>query len=313
MQIHAPTSIDFTRLPPPNAIEPLNFETLIDAFKSRFLALWAEQRATKPSLPNYTTANLESNPLIVIGQAWTYLRLLDRQRVNDGYRAMLAPLATGADLDLIAASRNIERRVVQEATETTPRVMESDVALLRSYLQSFDKPSAGSRDRYLYEAWRAWPQNGDIGLWDAKVNGFAVHGRKGDVDVVITGPGGRTPTQAEMTTVRSAILAPGIKPEATSVQLLAANRRTYSSHLIIEVPGNGPAPNVVKEEARRRVVSAATERILIGGEVAYGLLPGSAYGQNVIAVRDMAPVVIEPDPYTVPVMTELLIEVEVRG
>jgi hypothetical protein len=36
------------------------------------------------------------------------------------------------------------------------------------------------------------------------------------------------------------------------------------------------------------------------------------YGPSVIKVRDLAPVVIEPDPYTVPILAAINITVEVR-
>ena len=82
---------------------------------------------------------------------------------------------------------------------------------------------------------------------------------------------------------------------------------------MLEVPGIGPAPSIVQAEAEARVRAAATDRILIGGELPAGLLAGAAYGANVIAVRDLSPVVIAADPYKVPVMTGLTITTEVRA
>ena len=66
-------------------------------------------------------------------------------------------------------------------------------------------------------------------------------------------------------------------------------------------------------EAEKRIISAATSRILIGGEIPEALLSGAAFGDGVIRVRDLAPVIIEPDPYKVPVMTSLDVQIEVRA
>ena len=312
--VYAPTAIDLSRLPPPNAIEELDRQAYIAEFKARFLEAWAEQQAIDPTLPDYDTFDIPSNKARVVAEGFAFVRTLDRSRVNDGFRALLAHLSKGSDLDAVAASRNIERQTIVSASSGLAAIMESDGALLRRYLLSFDLPAAGSRDRYLFEAYTAWPQSADqtMGLWDARVNGFDVHGRRGDTDLVIIGPAGRLPTELERTTVRNAVTAPHIKPDAVSVSVLPAQRVEYTASLVIEVPGIGPSPVVIKAEAEARVTAAALTRTLIGGEIPAGFLASAAYGDNVIKVRDLAPVVIEPDPYKVPVMTGLTITVEVR-
>lgn len=303
---YAPTAIDLSRLPAPSAIEALDFESLYDGFEDRFLFYWNALRADNPSLPEYDVVTLKSDPAGILGEAWSYIRLLDRQRVNDALKALLAPLATGSNLDAIAASRNITRLTVISATANTAAVMESDTNLLRRYLLSFDKAAAGSRDRYLYEAWTAWPA-----MHDARVNGHAVHGRRGDTDVVIIGPGGRLPTEGETATVRAAVTAPHVKPEAVAVAVIPATRLEYSVAIVIEVPP-GPDPSLVVAEAVARVRAAGDARMIIGGEVPAGLLSGAAYGSSVIKVRDLAPVAISPDPYTIPILTNINITAEVR-
>lgn len=312
---YAPTAIDLSRLPAPQAIEPLSTPALLQAYIDRFLVFWAEQRIIDPTLPAFDEQRLQTNPAIVVGRAWSYLRLLDRQRVNDGLRALLAPLSTGTDLDVLVGSRNIERLVIAPATVDEAAILESDDALLRRYLLSYDLPSAGSSGRYLFDAWSAWPQSEDraLGLWDARINGRSVHGRRGDTDVVVIGPLGRLPTAAEISAVRAAVTNPNRAPEAVAISVMAATRLEYAVSLVLEVPGVGPSAETIRTEAEARVTKAATDRIMIGGEVPEGLLSGAAYGPGVIRVRDLAPVVIEPDPYTVPVMTSLTVTVEVRS
>jgi phage-related baseplate assembly protein len=312
--IYAPTSIDVSRLTAPDAIEVVSFDDLVAAGKTRFLSEWADQQRVDTSLSDFTEQDLATHPLIVGLRTFAYVRGLDRQRVNDALSALLAPLAAGSNLDTLVASRNVERMTISAATATQAAVMESDVSLLRRYLLSFDKPSAGSSGRYLYDAWTAWPQSTDktLGLWDARVNGWAVHGRRGDTDVVVIGPYGRLPTADELNTIRKAVTDPNRAPEAVAISVMAATRAEYAASLVIEIPGVGPSADAVKAEAINRVTTAATNRVLVGGEIPDGLLAGAAYGDGVIRVRDLSPVVIAADPYAVPVMTRLSVAVEVR-
>lgn len=312
---YAPMTIDFSRLDVPPVIEPLDFDTLLQQAIDRFVVDYAASRARDPSLPAYTVEMLQTDPVIVELRSWSNLRLYDRQRVNDAIDGLLAVRAKGGNLDSIVAGRNIERLVVTPAIGDTPAVMEGDVALLRRYLLSFDVPAAGSAGRYLFDAWSAWPQSQDksLGLWDARVNGRSVHGRRGDTDVVIAGPGGRLPTSTELGTVRDRVTDSNRRPEATAVSVMAANRVEYAVSLVIEVAEGGPKAEILRNEAIARVTAAATSRTLIRGEIPEGFHRAAAYGDGIIKVRDLSGVAIEPDPYSVPVMTGLTIAVEVRA
>lgn len=311
---YAPTAIDLSRLPVPAAIEPLDFDVMFAGAVERFVADYAAARAIDPSLKDYTVENIKTDPVITELRTWSNLRLYDRQRVNDALSALLAARATGSDLDNLVASRNIERLVAQPATTNTAAVMEGDAALLRRYLLSFDAPAAGSAGRYLFDAWSAWPQSDDktSGLWDARPNGRAVHGRRGDTDLAIIGPFGRLPTSAELATVRAAVTDPNRAPEACGVTVMAATRVEYQASLVIEVPGLGPSAETLRQEAIQRITVAAQGRMLIGGEIPAGFLVAAAYGDSIIKVRDLSPVAISPDPYRIPVMTGLTVTVEVR-
>lgn len=131
--------INLSRLPLPDVIGTLDYEALYALFLSRFLAAWDEARAIDPSLPAYDVGSLETDLVASLGEAISYLRLLDRARVNDAVKAVLAPLATGADLDTVAARLGVERLIVQAATSTAPAVMESDGRLLARYLLAFGR------------------------------------------------------------------------------------------------------------------------------------------------------------------------------
>lgn len=299
-------TIDLSRLPVPAVIETLSFDDLFDGFIDRFLNYWESARADDPSLPPYDVQGLETDPAAVVGQAWSYLRLLDRQRVNDAIKAVLAPYAVGNDLDNVAAAQGIERLTLVPADGDAPAVMESDAALLRRYMLSFERPSAGSRNRYLLEAWTAWPT-----MLDARVNGYAVHGRRGDLEIIIAGPDGIPASAAEKAAVRQAVQAPDVQSEAVQVTVLDATRFEYMVEMAIEVP-QGPDPELVRAEVAARITAAAKTRMVIGGEIPAGYLTAAAYGSSVLVVRDNLPVVVERDPTVIPVMTGLVVQVEVR-
>jgi phage-related baseplate assembly protein len=296
----SPTVIDISRMPAPSILEVLSHADMLAAFVTRFKEFWAEARAKDPTLPDYDVQMLETDPAIIVGQAWTYLRLLDRARVNDAVRAVLAPTAKGADLDAVVARVNIERLVLVPANPATgaPAVMESDERLLYRYLLAFDRPSAGSADRYLFEAYTAVPS-----LHDAAVVGRAVHGRRGDTDIVIAGPDGRLPTSEEIAAVNAAVNAPNVTPEAVAVTVVPAIRATYTLSLRVFI-GSGPDAGLVLQEVEKRVKDVTDERMVINGEVPPELPSGACYGPNVIRAEWNEPFAgIPSHPYTIPVCT----------
>lgn len=302
----APTMIDLSRLPFPAAIEALDFETLFAAFMARFAAAFDEARQEDPNIPPYDVGDLQTDPVVIVGQAWSYLRLLDRIRVNDAVKSVLAPMARGADLDHVTARQGVVRLVIAPASGNEPAILESDAQLLRRYLLSFDRPSAGSASRYMYEAWTSAPK-----LHHVRVNGRAVHGRIGDTDVVIIGENGAAATQAELAAVQAAVQAPDVKPEAVGVSVLPATRHEYQVVQTIRVPV-GPDAEIVRKEAEDRVRLIADSRMLIGAGVPRDLLAGAAFGTSVRDVVHHQPAAdIAPDPYTVPVLASIDITVEV--
>ncbi|EPR19756.1 hypothetical protein L902_10595 [Agrobacterium radiobacter DSM 30147] len=106
---------------------------------------------------------------------------------------------------------------------------------------------------------------------------------------------------------------PDRAPEAVAISVMAAGRIEYAVSLSLEIVAASASAAIIKAEAEKRIIAAATSRILIGGEIPEALLSGAAFGDGVIRVRDLAPVVIEPDPYKVPVMASLDVQIEVRA
>ncbi|MBX9873339.1 MAG: baseplate J/gp47 family protein [Beijerinckiaceae bacterium] len=298
---YAPVPIDLSRIPAPNAIDPLDFEALFDDYAARFVARWEQARGIDPTLPDYDVSDLQSGSMAIDGQAYSETRLLDRAHVNDAVRSVLAPLAKGADLDNVVARQGVVR------LDLSPGLFESDEQLLWRYLLSFGRASAGSVDRILFDAWTAWP-----GMHNARVNGRAIHGRRGETDLVIAGPGGVTPPE-KLTQVRAAVTAPSAKPEAIGIFVLAAAPLEYAVTQTIRVPV-GPDAELVRLEAVARVSAATDGRHLIGGTIQRDLIAGAAYGPSVASVEHSSPDAdVVATPYQIPVRTGVAIAVEIVG
>ena len=121
-------------LPDPTAIENVDFEALFAAWKVQFKALWLD----------FNVDSLETDPGAIIAEAMSYLRVDDRERVNDIYRALRLPLATGTNLDGLAADRGEKRLTLFPATATSAAVMESDASLLLRTWLAMQAWGAGS-------------------------------------------------------------------------------------------------------------------------------------------------------------------------
>lgn len=145
--------LDMAQLPPPNVIEPLDFEHILATRKARLISLFpVEQQAEIAA-----TLSLESEPLVKLLQENAYEVLILRQRINEAARATMLSFATGADLDQIAANYGVSRLLIQPAQpDSVPpiaAVMEPDAALRERAQQAFEGLSvAGPRAAYIFHA-----------------------------------------------------------------------------------------------------------------------------------------------------------------
>ena len=145
------TAVDLSRLPPPDVVEALDFETILAARRADFLARY----------PAFS-AFVESDPAIKLLQVIAYQELVLRQRINDAARRVLLAYAAGADLDQLAALFGVARREITPADPQagTPAVMEDDIAFRRRIVLAPDSYSvAGPTSAYVFHALSA---DGDV-------------------------------------------------------------------------------------------------------------------------------------------------------
>lgn len=137
------TAVDLSRLPAPDSIEALDFETILADAVARMQAL----------VPSFE--NRDSDPASKLLQLFSYAAQLLRQRVNDAVRAVMPAYAIGADLDNIAALFGIVRLTITPANDALgiPAVMESDADFRRRMVLAPEGYSvAGPEGAYIFHA-----------------------------------------------------------------------------------------------------------------------------------------------------------------
>jgi phage-related baseplate assembly protein len=177
------STIDLSLLPPPDVVEPIDFEVLLRAMLARLVA-------NDPAFAEV----LESDPAAKILEAVAYARMLDRQRVNEAARAVMLPYSRRNDLDNLGALWDTPRLQVGTAQGGKP-VMEDDERYRRRIrLAAEAKGAAGSPGGYVFWALTFAPTATDAST---------VQLSPGSVAITLLGPGpDGQPLAAEVETVR---------------------------------------------------------------------------------------------------------------
>lgn len=145
--------IDLSQLPPPNVVEPLDFETILAERKAALLALVDDEQREEVE----RTLQHESEPLSKLLQENAYRELMWRQRVNEAARAVMLPFSKGTDLDSLVSNFRVQRQEIDPgdpgAIPPIPPVRESDGRLRMRAQQAWEGLSvAGPRAAYVYHA-----------------------------------------------------------------------------------------------------------------------------------------------------------------
>ena len=245
---------DLTQLPPPEVVENLDFETILQVHRADLLARYPEAAAV---------IDLESEPLNKLLQAHAYRELLYRQRVNEAARAHLLAFATGADLDHKAAFYGLTRL----AGESDER--------LRARVQLRIKSLAGNGTR---EAYELTAMTASQNVRDAR----ATQPFPGRVHLLLWC---HEAAQAEATlaTVLAAINADDGRPLGVPVTVALARARAINITAAIEREAGAPA-----DLAQRLVVTLADALAAyarLGRDVPRSWITARLHTAQVAAVR----------------------------
>lgn len=92
------SAVDFSQLPPPNLIQELNFESILNDRKEKFISLYEASEQAKWR----TIISRESDPITKLLEENAYLQLLYQNKCNADARSLLIAYAEGSDLDHLA-------------------------------------------------------------------------------------------------------------------------------------------------------------------------------------------------------------------
>lgn len=270
--------IDLSALPPPEVVEPLDFETILAEIAADYVRRYPE-----------FSAYVESEPALKLLETAAYREMVVRWRINEAAKSVMAAFAKGANLDHLVALAGVRR---MEG--------ESDERLLRRYLLSLEALSvAGPRGAYEFHALSA----------DARVvSAHVTTPNPGDIRIVVVGgddPDG-LPDAALIAKIVAALSDELVRPLSDTVEVLAARNVCYQVAVTVHVE-QGPDRELVRAAAEREVRAYLLSRHLVGAavhksaitgaaqvpgvthsSVAFSWAPGTAYAAEALDVADLA-------------------------
>ena len=252
--------IDLSQLPPPDVVEPLDYEAIV-------AAMLADLRARDPDF----SAIVESDPAFKIIQVCAYREMLLRNRVNHGARAVMLAYATGGDLDQVAALLGAER----QAGESDERLRQRTQLALEGYTV------AGSTGAYRFHALGADPRVQDVGVTSPN---------PGEVQVVVLGgdnPDGAADA-ALVAIVLAALSSDEVRPLTDTVSVVAVEILPYvvTAELTVEA---GPDSAVVRAAAEAAVRARVAAAHRVGGTAYRSALTAALHVPGVVSVDLTAP------------------------
>jgi phage-related baseplate assembly protein len=244
------TQVNLSQLQPPDVIEALDFETI-------FAAMLADLQARDPVF----SALVESDPAYKILEVAAYRELLLRQRINDAAKSVMLALATGTDLDQIAANYSVERLVIDPGAPTAvppvPPTYESDSDFRNRILLSLEGyTTAGSVGAYQFHALSASGDVKDVAVASPPLV-------PGQVNVaVLSRTGNGAASTPLVNTVYAALSADTARPLCDAVVVQSAGIVNYSITAVLTLyPGVGQETALAAALAAAQAYAADMHRI----------------------------------------------------
>ena len=246
----SPAVIDLSQVPPPDVVEEIDFDALVDAW-------WQRAVANEPSLAGLA----ESDP----ARKWTltaaFREGLARQRVNDAAKACMLPSAEGDDLENLAALFGLRRAVAvaadPDADPPVAEVLESDERLRRRcQLFPASISAAGPESAYRFHALNADPRVKDVHVASPAPGSVTL-----TVLAQIINPDDSSDTGAApqdlLDAVEAALSAETVRPMGDVLAVQSAAIVEYQIRAELEI-GSGPDAAAVLAAARAAVEKAAS-------------------------------------------------------
>ena len=268
------TPIDLSKIPAPNVVEPLDYETIL-------AALLADLQARDPSF----SALVESDPAYKILEVCAFRELLLRQRINDAARGVMLAYAQGADLEQLAALYGVARHVIApgdpNAFPPVPPTMESDSDLRRRILLALDGFSvAGPSRAYIFHALGV-PDVADVSVVSPAPSVVVVS--------ILSRANDGVPSPETIAAVQTALNDEDVRPLAIEVTVQAAELVDYTIEATIYT-FSGPDPETVIESSQNAAQAYADEQKRIGLDVTLSGVYAALHQPGVQRVELTSPV-----------------------
>lgn len=281
--------IDLSKLPAPDVLEALNFETLLAERKEKFISLYpaSEQAFWRERL------KLESEPIVKLLEENCYLQLLERQRINTAAKATMLAYATGTDLDVIAANFNVQRLVIQEEDLTSqppkPQILESDTDLrLRCQLAFEGMATAGPRASYQYHALSAHAEVADVSVISPSPANVTV--------TVLSRIGRGVPSEAVLQAVRAKLNDDSVRPVADRVLVQGASVQDYQINARLHLY-RSPEYEPIMATARAKLSEYTAEKRRLGRDITLSGIYAALHIEGVQRVELLSPardIILQP-------------------
>lgn len=273
--------IDLSQLPPPDVVDPLDFETILAERKAHLLMLIDEDQRDEVA----RTLQHPSEPLTKLLEENAYRELMWRQRVNEAARANMLPFANDADLDNLVANFNVERQVLDPgdpaATPPIPPVVETNRRLRMRSQQAWEGLSvAGPRDAYVFHALSA----------DGRVaDATAISPAPAEVLVsVLSTEGNGEATPELLAIVEAALSDEDVRPLGDRLTVQSASIIDYQVEATLYTYP-GPEQSPILDAAEASLVSYITEQRRLSRDIRISALHAALHVPGVQRVELASP------------------------
>lgn len=241
------TTIDLSRLTPPELVEQLGFEAIV-------AAMVADMQARLPSFD----ATVDSDPAVKVLHVAAYRELLLRRQFQDAALQLFVAYAVGSALDHLGALVGLARLEITPANTTTgaAAVMESDDDYRQRIVLAPEAFStAGPELAYVALAKGA---SGDV------LDASAISPAPGEVLVSILSRTGDGTASAELVAaVLASTSASAKRPLGDAVTVQSAQIRKFAMHAQLYTFA-GPDLSVVLASAKAKLATYLTENRKLG-------------------------------------------------
>ena len=253
------TPIDLSKLPAPDVIETLDFETLLTNYINDFVA----------RNPNYATL-LESDPAIILMQVVAYREMLLRARINEAAKANMLAYATKGDLDNLAAFFGVERL----EDETDERLRKRTQLALEGF------STAGPVGAYIFHSLSASNEVKSVSVKSPNPGEVLV--------TILSNIGDGTVNQNLIDTVSAKLNEDDIRPLTDLVSVQGAEIINYQVEAVITVY-SGPSSAVVETEANDALQKFISDRHEISRVIAISGIYDALHVDGVKKVELISP------------------------